>query len=338
MQIEYDIRPVRADETERVLDLVRISLGDGANPRDRAYWNWKHVQSPFGESPCLVAEARGQIVALRTFMRWRWRSNGDDIHAARAVDTATHPNWRHKGIFAALTRRLVDDMRREGVQFIFNTPNAKSRAGYLKMGWQSLGRPMIWIRPLRPFRLSTQKHLNALPNADAEHSSRAYPARYVLSDPGLDDHLREIPGRCELAAPQTQTYLRWRYADVPGFEYFANWRLSGSDTAIVVHRVKMRRRTIECRICELIAGTTTAAIANGRRVIREALRTSSGHFATAMARFDTAEAKILAACGFVPVPYAGPVITVRPLRVHSGIPDPTRRSSWRLSIGALELF
>ena len=36
---------------------------------------------------------------------------------------------------------------REGVDFVFNTPNDQSRPGYLKMGWQLVGKLTPWVQP-----------------------------------------------------------------------------------------------------------------------------------------------------------------------------------------------
>ena len=41
-------------------------------------------------------------------------------------------------------------MLAEGVDFVFNTPNDKSRPGYLKMGWEEVGRVPITVRPRSP--------------------------------------------------------------------------------------------------------------------------------------------------------------------------------------------
>ncbi|MEJ2542275.1 MAG: GNAT family N-acetyltransferase, partial [Gemmatimonadota bacterium] len=132
---------------------MRLSLGEGVSPRTQAYWRWKHEASPFGASPCLLATAGGRVVGLRVFMRWEWRLNGRTISSVRAVDTATHPEWRGQGIFTRLTRALLARVEGEGVSFVFNTPNEKSRPGYLKMGWEDVGRVSLWVRPMRPGRV-----------------------------------------------------------------------------------------------------------------------------------------------------------------------------------------
>ncbi len=153
MNATLQVRAGASADTDRILELVRLSLGEGVIPRAREYWEWKHHANPFGHSPVLLAEADGELVGLRVFMRWEWSAGSQRLRAVRAVDTATHPAWQGQGIFSRLTRALVQQMTDEGVHFIFNTPNEKSRPGYLKMGWRALGRTDLWIRPLHPLHL-----------------------------------------------------------------------------------------------------------------------------------------------------------------------------------------
>ena len=102
----------------------------------------------------LIAETEGRLVGFRAFMRWRFRL-GALVRAVRAVDTATHPDFRGKGSSAAhrRPRSMSWDWTRV---LIFNTPNDKSLPGYLKMGWQRGRRrcrsasARAATRPLRP--------------------------------------------------------------------------------------------------------------------------------------------------------------------------------------------
>ena len=143
------IRPLTRADSEPALALMRQALGSSLLPRTLEFWNWKHFLNPFGHSPGLVAEANGNMVGLRVFLRWRWHSGNEAYEALRAVDTATHPDWRRRGIFRELTSQLVEIARDDKVSIIFNTPNAASRAGYLKMGWSSVGRVPVYFRPCR---------------------------------------------------------------------------------------------------------------------------------------------------------------------------------------------
>src|SRR4029077_13661343 len=123
------------------LDLLANALGWSASAGLPEFFDWKHRENPFGESPGWVAVDGTRVVGFRTFLRWELEDGaGATRTAVRAVDTATHPDYQGRGIFRALTLLAVEEMTAEGVEFVFNTPNDKSRPGYLTMGWHEVGR------------------------------------------------------------------------------------------------------------------------------------------------------------------------------------------------------
>ena len=159
------VRPFAADDLPRVLDLLEASLGGGpAGRRQPELFRWKHLENPFGPSFMLVAEHEGRLVGLRAFMRWRFTAFGDRLEAARAVDTATHPDYQGMGIFTRLTLALLEVIDGH-VDLVFNTPNAKSGPGYLKMGWSEVGRLPVAVRPRRPLRLLGRRAVARSPPA-----------------------------------------------------------------------------------------------------------------------------------------------------------------------------
>jgi GNAT superfamily N-acetyltransferase len=74
------------------------------------------------------------------WLRWRFVATGRRWDAVRAVDTATHPEYQGRGIFRRLTTSSLDAAARGGRRHVFNTPNEQSRPGYLKMGWEEVGK------------------------------------------------------------------------------------------------------------------------------------------------------------------------------------------------------
>ena len=120
---EPNVRLATADDREQILSLLGVSLGWSDDPRYRELFAWKHERNPFGPSLAWVVERDGRVVAVRLFMRWMFRRGGSNLHAVRAVDTATHPDHQGRGLFTALTRHAVEACRAEGVAFVFNTPN-----------------------------------------------------------------------------------------------------------------------------------------------------------------------------------------------------------------------
>ncbi len=147
------IRIATEQDTEAIVALLKLSLGDVSTIKSATYWRWKHIENPFGKSHVLIAEEDGIIVGIRAFMQWRWSNGSREFTALRAVDTATHPDYQGKGIFKKLTMELIDRRRAAGDDFIFNTPNDQSRPGYLKMGWQVVGRLPVALSIRRPVRM-----------------------------------------------------------------------------------------------------------------------------------------------------------------------------------------
>lgn len=351
MANELSIRRATEADTEEILRLVILSLGEYWNRAaglrfDTGFWSWKHLTSPFGASPCLIAEAEGRIVGLRVFMRWQWQAGETTVQAVRAVDTATHPDWRGRGIFSSLTLALVEEMRQEGVSFVFNTPNASSGPGYLKMKWVNTGRTSPLIRPLRPLHLLGS--LVAKPRANGTGNGAAPAARTaptatrigeLFREPALDGFLRVLDREeRRLRTPRSRDYLQWRYRDIPGGIYDALWEFDGTDGAVLIFRQKHRRGFTELRFCELLVGPSRRSAAIGRALLRQAVADTEADYASAMAASGTAEQRVVLGSGFLPAPRLGPILTVRSLNALASGLDPLKRPNWRVSLGDLELF
>jgi GNAT superfamily N-acetyltransferase len=333
-------------DSGRILDLLKLSLGEGRIPRELAYWNWKHLQNPFGESPMLLAESEGELVGVRVFMRWEWLAGDVALKSVRAVDTATHPRWQGKGIFSSLTRKLVEEMREEGVHFIFNTPNEKSRPGYLKMGWKIVGRTDLWVRPNRPWRIGRSLLLKSsgrtVQSPDSLGDSRHFQTVDELcGDPGVVRFLGSLDSQTEdirLTTPRTPDYLRWRYAAIPGFTYHTLFETSGEDGAIVVFRQKSSGAATELRICELIVGHRQASRTLAGTLLNRLHKHEQADYLSAIAPARTPERSVLLRKGYLPTFRLGPILTVNPLNALPGGIDPAVGAVWRFSIGDLELF
>ncbi len=144
------IREATAEDRPAIIELCRAALGWGDDPRFEQLFSWKHDENAFGPSYMWVATDGDRIVGLRAFMRWEFARRGEMLRAVRAVDTATHPDYQGKGLFTAMTMHGLDEIRDDGIDFVFNTPNDKSRPGYVKMGWREVGKLPVAIRVAGP--------------------------------------------------------------------------------------------------------------------------------------------------------------------------------------------
>jgi len=346
MSAELHLRPASNGDRDEILALLRQSLGDGGAGKDPESWSWKHEASPFGPSPMLVAEVDGGLVGLRAFSRWAWRSNGRELRAVRAVDTATHPSWRGHGVFSQLTLTLADRLARENVAFVFNTPNAESMRGYLKMGWRHVTRVPLWVRPVRLGRLprlvaAIGRRGGSDTNTNAPQTVGSFAAvDDLLRDPRLPALLAhdEMEPEPRLRTARTLAYLRWRYADIPRLRYHALWTLDGNAQAAVVFRAKLRRGLVEVLVSEVLVSPGRGGECLGAALLRTLCDRAEGDYVTACGADGTGEAAALRRAGFVRLPRLGPNLTFRPLALPADVPSPLRWESWRCSVGDLEVF
>lgn len=331
---ELTIRPLETDDLEALYELLATSLGTPTFTSWESYWPWKHERNPFGCSPCLVAEAGGELVGLRAFMRWDWHAGQERLRAVRAVDTVTRPDWRGQGVFTRLTTELLERARRDGIELVFNTPNTTSGPGYLKMGWCTVTSVPVLMAPARP--LSRRLGRRATTPSDEGEPTGLPTVAGLLERSDLETLLLDWSRDRRLHTPRGLDYLRWRYADVPGIRYHAAWSRDGA--AAVILRSRRRRGLAEIGISELFLAPGRASVGAGAALLRELRRTLDSDYLAAVAARGTPERRALLRAGFLPLPKVGPRLTVRPLDLPKSLPEPTRWRNWRCSIGDLELF
>jgi N-acetylglutamate synthase-like GNAT family acetyltransferase len=220
-------RLAKESDIPAIVALLKLSLGESLMPKSEAFWRWKHLDNPFGPSPVLLAEEGDMLVGVRAFLRWDWQQQDMILKSVRAVDTATHPQHQGKGIFKKLTLRLAEQCQDEGIKFIFNTPNASSMPGYLKMGWQKYGRMPVSAFPVLPrFKKSA---IHAATYAGETGTSALRPA-----PPGV------------LATATSKTFMEWRYGRNPN-EQYQELFVEGSR---IIFRIKPGKRFTEMRIVD----------------------------------------------------------------------------------------
>lgn len=323
-----EVREATDADLPAVLALLQTSLGWVPDAQYEAFFRWKHRENPFGCSPAWVAEHDGRLLGFRTFLRWEWLRDGAVIRAVRAVDTATHPEAQGRGVFRALTSHAVEVMRADGVAFVFNTPNAQSRPGYLKMGWRDVGRPPARFRPRSP--ASVARLLDARVPADkwSQPTDAGDAAADVLAD---DDTvaalLHSLPAVPEgaLRTNRSAAHLRWRYGFGP-LAYRAIAVGPAVTDGLVLFRLRRRGRAVEAAITDVLA--PAGAAAGVRRAVRAVLRSTRADYAIALGPDRTL------ADGLLPLPRQGPRLTWRAVVDEHEPP----LAQWRVALGDIELF
>lgn len=310
------VRPFQEQDLAPTLETLRLALGETPLlERTLEWFAWKHFENPFGRSLLVVAEVDGRIAGLRAFMRWELTApDGNTLRCVRAVDTATHPDYLRRGVFRKLTMEALDLARADGVDLVFNTPNQKSGAGYLKMGWTEVGRIGVMVHPT--WRMALRRGSGA----SAESS-------LLSADDGpavrLDVEDRSSMG---LRTPRTPEYLAWRFGSHPT----AGYRRVDAAGSTAVLRPNLRSGRTELVVSEVFGPSPHRAIGAARR------RSRAGYLIGSFAP-GSPERKAATRAGMVPIPgVTGFNLYANPL-VHLPI-DVTKLNNWDLAISDLELL
>lgn len=314
-----DIQQAQAEDLPAIIHLLKLSLGESLIPKSEAYFRWKHEQNPFGRSPMYLAREGDALIGLRTFMRWEWRKGDHNVTAVRAVDTATHPAHQGKGIFKKLTLHAVEACKQEGVDMVFNSPNNQSRPGYLKMGWQEVGKMPLWLKPgsLFPARYGDAYAQRVYNRFSIQKQLDQYPPHHTFP----------VSKEC-FQTPLSVPYLQWRYADCPIVQYGA---VLEPHRFGVVFRMKPLKNFIELRLCEVWCEQPDA-LSELKKAISE-IRKAIRPLMVSCAPTGLVNGKL----GFWGPYSKGPVTTIRPLALTDLKPF-EHFNAWQPSIGAMELF
>jgi GNAT superfamily N-acetyltransferase len=349
------------DDPNRFLPLLRLALGPWpASRRTPEFWRWKHVENPFGPSLGVYrltkpGDPASEIIGLRMLLRWSF----DDgrVQAVRAVDTATHPAHRRRGVFSALTRTALDRLAAEGVHLVFNTPNPVSLAGYRHLGWRVLTRWPRYFRLRRP--LAYWRHRLGIPlRVPGERSPwtacfgpEVQPwDRFVDANSAqfarLVEHSEAVRARRQYRTPRTWPYLVWRYGRLAELhrptssgEPYARYGVFALEEAGRLRAAAVLRPTLSgglagASLVELFLDPSDAAL--GHTVLTSLFDSLRADYVVAHFARGTVEYAALVATRFQRLPRQATTFAVRTLTPHGA--DPLDVDQWDLSLGDLEVF
>ncbi len=235
------LRRATASDRGEILGLLAASLGRDQDPRFEALFAWKHLENAFGESPAWVACDGDRIAGFRTLMRWEFADGDRTLHAVRAVDTATHPDYQGRGIFTRLTLHALEELTASGTDFVFNTPNDQSRPGYLKMGWQVVGQLPTVVRPTRLSRLARIAKARVPAERWSTPSTAGEDAAAIVADAGALATLigERAPSTTGIETRLSPEFLAWRFG-TPLLGYRAVVADAGLDHGVAIFRIRAR--------------------------------------------------------------------------------------------------
>lgn len=351
---KFQIRQISDHNTGDLVNLLSVSLGQNseASAKTEQFWNWKHRDSPFGPSYGLTATnpSDATIAGLRVLMHWELvNREGEHARCARAVDTATHPDFQRMGIFSRLTKAAVKELTENGVDIIFNTPNLKSKPGYLKMGWEEVTSWPVYINVRKPvaftYGITAGRKFNrkrTIPVREEVFTDEVWTYK-ELTEKYSPDMLRDFFSDVEAYrnscpgwhTPISFDYVTWRYGSHPSVDYgFVITEYNGEPQGIAVLRRNTRFGLKEIIVADLFLPGNAAE--SGKKLLRKVKQCCHPDYFIAHYNQQTQEYNLLRKSGFIKAPGQSIDFTVRELA--SSTEKFNHPAYWNLTLGDLEMF
>ncbi|HYC85037.1 MAG TPA: hypothetical protein VEB86_07435, partial [Chryseosolibacter sp.] len=222
-----------------------------------------------------------------------------------------------------------------GIHFLFSTPNAKSKKGYRRLGWDQIGTLPINMRIVRPLAFATKFIFRRQKAGDHGMADRSIVSDY-LNRPDFSllinaSHSRQ-PGNA--VTDHTPETLRWRYAAAPVGNYGAcGIERENRLRSVCFYRLKQTKAGLELRIADIFMHNPS----DGAELSRLLARTVATHQVDYVTCSAFEQLEIFKSGFSLRNRKIGPSVTGRSVT----LPDFNlfnKFSHWNPSLGDLELF
>jgi hypothetical protein len=325
-------------------DLVAFQACFARNgfPRELDVFRWQYFDGPAEPLFVDVLDTGSKLGAIYATFAVPVIVRGRRALAVQSLDTLTDEDFRGRGLFVDLAKRVYARAAAAGVEFVYGFPNGQSAHGFFRrLGWRALDPVPFLVRPLRTGYAARRAHALGrwLPDLPVPVGPAWLGAAQRLGDLArfTDEHTevwREFAASIGVAVDRDAAYLNWRLVDKPGERYRrAEVREGGRVVAFAAWCVKDKHGGRVGYLMELVHRRGHARTA--RRLLRHALREMAAEradLALAWSLPHSPSHAAMRAAGFLPLP-----ARLRPIELHFGscsfVPDGAaeQRNEWYLS-------
>lgn len=317
------------------------------------YHRWQYQENPAGQA--LVGLARdgstGELVGQFATLPLRVSLDGEPAIAALALNVATDPEYRRRGIFISLARAADEQIANAGVDFAFALPNENSFLGFVQhLGYQHVGDIPLLVRPINLRRIVQQRlalpGLGTLAGAlgglllQPLHSA-ATPLEGVAVAPverfdsAFDALWERISGRQRVMVLRDAAYLDWRFHRIPLRHYQPLQALVDGELAgyIVLREAEIAGMRAGL-VVDFVVEPSPAGERAGSALLAHALAHFVGEDLDLLASLmlsHTSEYRLLRRAGFWPLPH--PLLPQRFRLVARNGPAVRHLRHWFLTMG-----
>lgn len=142
MRKDWNIRKCRLCDVEALYYLIK-----SVRPLSKFdYDDWVRIYKD-EQAQCIWACFEGKkIIGKEHMVPMKLKFFEKELNIAQSMGSMTHPNYQHQGIFTALMKKALDDLRKQNIPLAIGLSNDLSNEVSLKIGWELLGKLAVFIR------------------------------------------------------------------------------------------------------------------------------------------------------------------------------------------------
>jgi GNAT superfamily N-acetyltransferase len=295
---------------DRVLELQREVWGSSVSADEFVWW---FERNPAGPGLISLVPDDGRVAGVSGMSFFRMVLAGEETDVVFALDAATHPDYRGRGLWSKLELWNEEASARAGAAAALGFTNPVAGPILVgKLGWRDLTRLRLWARPLlvpEPEPAGTEP----LERFGAETDEL-----YARERARFGNHV-----------VRSADFLNWRYVESPrGYRCFAVRADGRIDGYAILGRKEYEGRTVG--VVADLAGSPAAC----RRLLRRCACETRGA-RVLVALVSPWQRGTFLAAGFVPTHKSIRFIG-KPLR--PGVTLLPGRSAWHFALGDMDIF
>lgn len=223
MNRQFRCRYFRPADRQELQNLFRAVYGDEA---ERKTSSWRYLENPPEEALITIAEADGRIIGAQPSHVVHIECRGSAVRGLLLLDVMTHPDYRGRGVFAAVVETLREDACARGFRILLTTPNEAAARGFGRLKqWRCLGELSPLMLPINPAAIlsrhpsmqRTLRPLSRLPFMTGRHLLSQQVLAQIERDAtrfesSNDSLWQRFRGMSPCMLVRDDRFIRWRYS------------------------------------------------------------------------------------------------------------------------------
>lgn len=133
-------------------ECIRLLAATFPDTSNEATFVWRFESGGRPDPIIICAKHRGKVISFNSWIPWEFTYRGKGYLGYQSGESATHVEYRGKGIFKRVVNHADQVAMQRGVDFFFGFPNPASYGSFITCGYRAVATNRYSVRVLHPFK------------------------------------------------------------------------------------------------------------------------------------------------------------------------------------------